>query len=263
MFWLCAIVFFVIEFYSVFPMRPIVHEASAYIQLAALSVCGLHSAAAHNSKKTYTTASLFVASLIIAGTNLACPAMDARHYQIMVACLFALLVWSSARPYDYYSDELSSDTVCLAFYKGSKGTSVMCLCSLIGLPVSSLSVVMGPHWLKPVKETMRFETHLVTSMHTRNYVVVDTKIPLTFAVEDVAKDINGAATADPRSLFLRARCVANLKPLLAALGEEWAVKGLEIVPSLYLYRALRNRRAYVDNRRETPTNVGQPPKGVC
>ena len=227
-----------------------VHNVQVYvwcanIQLLLLGAALCYSCVYKTTKIQAQATALGITAVFLAGID-SIPELPEQVFHIACTLGIAFNVWVMARPYDIPSDDLSTDTVCLVFYKGALGTTLMHMFSSIGLPVRSLSVIAGEYWLKPVLKSRKFELHFSTDIKIKDYLIIDTRVPINYNIEDTIKQLVNGKTYSVSTLCLRTRCVAHLKPLLNLLGPGWSADGIYLLPSMYLYKVLKQRRKYGD-----------------
>ncbi len=120
--------------------------------------------------------------------------------------------------------------------------------SLIGLPVSSMSVVASDLWLKLVIDEPKMVITYSGKLNREKYIIIDTGIMITEKIKNIIHNLEGSPAITKNSLFLRVRCIAAIKPLLSKLGPEWTPKSIiQQIPSLYFYKAIKNRQQRADN----------------
>lgn len=111
--------------------------------------------------------------------------------------------------------------------------------SLIGLPVSSLSVAYQGLCVKPVKDSDEFKLVDITDIDLTKYVVINTGINLTTCQTDELLNVVGKKAYSARTLGIRVKCVSNFARFLSTLGKEWEPKGLYRLPSMYIMKVMR------------------------
>lgn len=186
--------------------------------------------------------SLFAFSLFVALTFLVCfIPFELSYWAHSFMCLsFAsLYIWIEFRPKAVSQSNVHTEQLSLLFYKGSRMSLPMLTLSLIGLPVSSLSVAYQGICVKPVKSSDRFELTDVDDLDATKYVVLNTGISLTpYQVDELLKVV-GKKAYSARTLGIRVRCVSNFARFLSTLGKEWEPKGIYRLPSMYVMKVLR------------------------
>jgi len=240
MFYLLTIAYVLIDFYTLIKSQTIsfdmIGQLSQVQLLLGLSV-GAMGTINTNPKRKSIMIILCFGALSILLTRLCFNAPDYIYYaEISVYC-FGIL-WAAVRPYNFISDSLSENTVCLLFYKSNKGSFLMQALSLIGLPVSSMSIVCGNEWLKLIIGNPTLEIHSAKNV-SKKYIIVNTGVYISENIRSIFKSLRGVPAVNAKSLFLRVRCIAAVKPLLKEMGKEWEPKTiLQQIPSIYFYKAL-------------------------
>jgi hypothetical protein len=178
--------------------------------------------------------------------------MPSGYIALESSAFATLLIWAMARPYEFRSDELTTDTVCLLFYRAKGGGVLMHMFGLLGLPVTSVSVVAGNSWLHLVRKEPTVVKEdlsgvpwykLRRGIGYEKYFVVDTGVPVTTGIKIAIDNIEGSPVRTASSLWLRLRCIATLKPLLSMLGAYYTPRNIfEQIPAIYFYRLTGNRR---------------------
>lgn len=141
-----------------------------------------------------------------------------------------LVLWILARPYSYISDIPNEDYVSIAFYQGRKAPIVSELSALIGLPFSSISIVVGEFVLRPSKGILRMGES--RALKQSDYVFVNTKIPVNRNVFNAIRKQAGAP------IKLGSGCVAAMAETLKVIGlplKTWT----DNIPSLFYYRVVK------------------------
>jgi hypothetical protein len=244
MFYVLTLTYALIDIYTLIKSQTISYDAIgqlSQLQLLIGVTLGMMAAINTNPKRKATMVILCFGALSIFVTRACFYAPDYVYYaEIFVYC-FGLL-WASFRPYNFISDRLTEDTVCLLFYKADKGSWLMNVLSLIGLPVSSMSIVCGNEWLRLVLARPTLEIHPVSNISNK-YIIVDTGVKIDSNIKRIFRSLKGIPAINAKSLFLRVRCIAAVKPLLKQLGQEWYPKTVfQQIPSTYFYKALWNRQ---------------------
>lgn len=244
MFYVLTILYVLIDLYTLIESQTISFDAIgqlSQLQLLIGVTLGMMAAINQNQKRKSSLVVLCFGALSIFATRALFYAPDYVYYALIFVYSFGLL-WAAFRPYDFISDRLTEDTVCLLFYKADKGSWLMHVLSLIGLPVSSMSIVCGKEWLKLVLDRPTIEIHSVEKISNK-YIIVDTGIKIDSDIKKIFRSLKGVPAINAKSLFLRVRCIAAVKPLLKQLGREWYPSTVfHQIPSTYFYKALWNRQ---------------------
>jgi len=212
-------------------------------QIAMLAVLGWMSAKSASPKRTAVMTVLMVQSVWILCTDWAISYVPEAISVSEGAVFFALLVWAFMRPYEYKSDQLTTDTVCLLFYKANGGSFLMHVFGVLGLPVSSMSVVAGEYWLKLVRGKAYLQKDLSVCINESRYIIVDTGIPVSEHIHGLFNMLRNEPARTPMSLWLRLRCIASIKPLLRELGDYYVPRNIfEQIPAIYFYKFTGDRR---------------------
>lgn len=243
MFYVLTILYASIDIYTLIVSESISFDTIgqlAQLQLLIAIMIGMMAAINQNPKRKAIMVILCFSALLIFVTRACFYAPDYVYYaEISVYCFG--FFWALFRPYNFISDKLTEDTVCLLFYKSDKGTWLMHVLSLIGLPVSSVSVTCGDEWLRLVHGRPTLEIHPANEI-TKNYIVINTNIKVSTRIKSIFRSLRGKPAITLNSLFLRVRCIAAIKPLLTELGKEWQPKTIfQQIPSTYFYKAVWNR----------------------
>lgn len=160
------------------------------------------------------------------------PEVYGHIYTIETVLFFTMAAWIMMRPEIKTAKTINKDNIILAFYKGDKGSFLMHLFELFGLPVKSLAIVAGKHALalKSNKKTFQFIDSKNIFRKSKDYVMVDTGKPYTKEyIAMMGKYHNKPASKKG----LRMRCIEGVKPLLKAIGPEFEPTFLEQNPSIY------------------------------
>lgn len=124
----------------------------------------------------------------------------------------------------------------------------MLLSSLIGLPVRSMSIVIGNEWLKLSTGVPVIESVDVSKLDPSKYVLIDTGVKIDERTRTSANMVIGQPARNADSLWMRVRCIASIAPLLKDLGDKFApVWPWDYIPSIYFYRCL-DRKAKADDK---------------
>jgi len=244
LFYILTITYALIDIYTLIASQTISFDVIGQLSQLQLSIgiiLGMMAAINPNPKRKATMVVLCFGALSIFVTRAFFYAPDYVYYaEIFVYC-FGLL-WAAFRPYNFISDKLTNNTICLLFYKSDKGSWLMHILSLIGLPVSSMSIVCGKEWLRLVLDRPTLEIHSTENISNK-YIIVDTGISINLDIKRIFRSLKGTPAINAKSLFLRVRCIAAVKPLLKQLGQEWYPKTIfQQIPSTYFYKALWNRQ---------------------
>lgn len=236
MFWALVILFFALDM----GLAPYIGKMALRSQLAiehiivfVVALCGMYGmkAPTHKARHAFT--------VIVAYTGFSAIFVPV-WLKLFLSCLFLIAaLWIAARPSTFRSDDLTTDTVCLAFYSGDSGSFLMHLFGMIGLPVKSMSIIVGNEWIKLVNGVPTLQAVNVNEMHTDKYVVVDTGVKIDEEIKAAASQIIGAPARTEGSWWLRLRCIAIAKPLLSVMGTQYEPRTvLEQIPSIYFYRCV-------------------------
>lgn len=246
MFWLAAIIYVALDIYSLSHIRTINPElwitlAQTQIMIAAL--CGLMASINPDPRRKSLMLIIAAASMILFVSRvLYIDAPEWFYWSITLSYCIGL-VWAGARPYEFMSDMHNKDNVCLLFYKSDSGSWLMHILSLIGLPVSSMSVLIGDKWLKLLRSKPDMQLLDFDKIDYHRYVLVDTGVPISRFILDLADRIKSSPASTAGSFFLRVRCIALISPMLKELGPQWEPKCIiEKIPSMYFYKAIHNRQ---------------------
>lgn len=242
MFWILALFYVSIDIYSLTTSNFITFDRSGYLaQIQLLTACLLGTIASINPspKRKSAMIVLLFGTLMLLLTNV----VHDYVYWIEISLYAFGLLWAAARPYEFISDPVTEDTVCLVFYKQNGGSWLMHVLSLIGLPMASMSIIAEGRWLKLVIGNPGLEIHPAEDLDCGKYVVVDTGVKITEKIRATITNLNGEPAVNKKSLFLRVRCIAAVKHLLAEIGVEWRPRTvIQQIPSMYFYKALWNRQ---------------------
>ena len=245
MFWLLTIIYVSIDVYSLSNAEMIIFDLTgtlSQLQILIALMCGMMAATNTTAKRKAVMIILFLGASMVFFTGMCLDVAD-WVYWIEIIIYTVGIIWAGARPYEFISDPINKDTVCILFYKANSGSWLMHTFSLIGLPVSSMSIVCGDYWLKLVRSRPGLEIHVPQNIDSKYYIVVDTGIKKTDRIMDIMRDLQGTPAVSLGSFGLRVRCIAVVKPLLKEMGSEWVPKTiLQKIPSLYFYKALWNRQ---------------------
>lgn len=246
MFWLAAISYVAIDIYSLSHMKTINYslwELLAQAQVVIVCWCGLMISVNVSPKRKSLMFIIAFASLMVLIIRFTWDTAPESAYWVVIALYISGLVWAGARPYHFISDVHNHKNICLLFYKSDKGSWLMHIMSLFGLPVSSMSVLCGKYWLKLVRKDPDMQIHIIENIDLSRYVLIDTGVKITDEIEDIMWSLDGTPATNAKSLFLRVRCIAAIKPLLSKLGDRWGPKTIiQQIPSIYFYKALQNRQ---------------------
>lgn len=239
MFWFFATLFFLVDM----GMAPYVGKMTLRSQLAIehgvvflVALCGMSCA------KSPTVSTRSAMTLIVAYTGFSALYFPIWFKLSAAALCLAVVLWVASRPSDFASDPQTNDTVMFAFYNGDHGSLLMLLFSVVGLPVRSMSVVIGNEWIKMCTGHPTVESVPIASLDTSRYVLIDTGVKIDEAIQKAAAEVVGTPVRTEASLWLRIRCVASLVPLLRVMGHKFVpVWPWEFVPSLYFYRCVNAR----------------------
>ena len=247
MFWLAAILYVAIDIYSLSHMKTISYslwELLAQSQVTIVCWCGLMASVNTSPKRKSLMFIIAFASLIVLIMRFIWNTAPGMAYWIIIALYISGLVWAGARPYHFISDTHNHENICLLFYKSDKGSWLMHIMSLFGLPVSSMSVLCGEYWLKLIRSDPNMQIQIIQNRDLRRYVLIDTGVKITDEIENAMWSLDGVPATNVKSLFLRVRCIAAIKPLISKLGNEWVPKTIiQQIPSIYFYKALKNRQS--------------------
>lgn len=247
MFWLAAISYVAIDIYSLSHI-PIYSEKELWETLSQVQVmiacfCGLMASVNPDPRRKSLMLIITASALIVFISRLAWPTAPDWFYWMITLSYCMGLVWAGARPYEFMSDNHNPKNVCLLFYKSDSGSWLMHILSLIGLPVSSMSVLIGDKWLKLLRSKPDMQLLEFEKIDYHRYVLIDTGVPISRFILDLADRIKDSPAASADSLFLRVRCISLISPMLKELGSQWEPKCIiEKIPSMYFYKAIHNRQ---------------------
>lgn len=149
----------------------------------------------------------------------------------------ALVTWVYFRPYKIIQGPVNLKNVCIAFYNGPNAPFLSRLASHVGLPFSSVALIVKGISIRPSKATGAMVETTAAVIRSKGYVIVDTGVKSTPEIYAEVKKIIGAKTGRG---FFRTRCLKNLSPVLKLMGSQWEVKGLLIIPTLFYKRCVEN-----------------------
>ncbi len=209
-------------------------------QMALVAVLAVMATLKPSRRKKAVLGVVAANSVWIALTDWAIPPADINTLVFIVesAVWFALFVWVLARPYPIES-QVSGKKVCLVFRKaGTKVPILSSIGSLMGFPVSSMSIVASGRWLRingSRHEWVISDCRILEG--NRDWVVINTGIAVTPEIE---KAIDGMKGKSAGKGFLRMSCVWGVRHILALLGPEWKPSVYHRLPNLYLYKVIEN-----------------------
>lgn len=135
------------------------------------------------------------------------------------------------QPYD-------RDNILLAFYRGEKGSVIMNIFELLGMPVKSLCIVAGGKCLilKSDKEGFQFKSSEVVLKNKEKYLIVDTGKKAT---SEFICNMSGYHNKKASKWGLRICCIEGVSPLLQAIGQKFKPDHLgHNSPSWYLSKVV-------------------------
>lgn len=246
MFWLAAILYVSMDIYSLTHIQTIndgLWEAIAQAQVMVAALCGLMASINPDPRRKSLMLIIAAAAITIFASRILYNDSPEWFYWIVTTSYCIGLVWAGARPYEFMSDTHNRSNVCLLFYKSDSGSWLMHILSLIGLPVSSMSILLGDKWLKLLRSKPNMQFIEFDKIDYHRYVLVDTGVPISRFVLDLADRIKESPASSASSLFLRVKCISLITPLLKELGPQWEPKCIiEKIPSMYFYKAIHNRQ---------------------
>lgn len=242
MFWLLLFLFCALDVYSLtFNLQQELYATLAQVQLVIACVCGAMVAIRPNPKRKSAILILLLGSVFVLITQILTINIPDIVYWLGIIVYSFGITWAGCRPYEFLSDELTKDTVCLVFYKANSGSWLMHVLSIFGLPVSSMSIIADDRWLKLVVGEPALQLERAIEFEPSRYVVIDTGVKITDEIIRRLWECRGRSAISKNSLFLRVRCIAIIKDFLKSLGPEWN-PGFIKLPSIYFYKAVHNRQ---------------------
>ena len=189
---------------------------------------------AHKAKAVLS--SLFVYCLYIISTDWFM--FPTSLFQYLFEILFFLLVtlFQIVKRYDK-SSSFPNGNILILFYRPK--TLFECITTLFGLNASSMSISHGDNWylFRRKCDTLQKEKFNAKVVNDR-YTVLDTGIALSQTTLDKLNALVGRKARTAGSLYFRFNCVIIFREFLKDLGYRWEVKGLDIIPSIYLIRRI-------------------------
>jgi len=236
MFWLFAALFFLIDM----GLAPYVSKMTLRGQLATeqaivflVAICGLCCA------KQPSHRSVSAMTLIVAYTGFSALYFPIWFKLAAAGLCLSVVLWVGSRPESFRSDPQTDENVMLAFYQGEHGSLLMLLFSIVGLPVRSMSIVVGNEWIKLCSGSPIVESVPAEGLDKSKYVLIDTGVKIDDSITNAAAEAVGAPARTEGSLWLRIRCIAAVVPFLKVLGREYVPKWpWECIPSIYFYRCV-------------------------
>jgi len=141
------------------------------------------------------------------------------------------------RGYDHIQGEIKRDTVCIGFYGGDNAPTLSFFSSILGFPFSSVAICVGDLATRPSKARGRMVKTTKFALEGKGYLFIPTNVYVTPEMVGVLNKIVGTSTGYG---LLRAKCVTNLKPLLALLGPQWIPTIRATLPGVYYRQCVRN-----------------------
>lgn len=171
---------------------------------------------------------------------------DAPQFVLMLEsmALTSLMYFIIKRP-EFSTGTINRNNIQLAFYKGRKGSLLMNIAELFGLPVKCMYILSGSSILRPEKGVSHFVFEESSSKansirNSANYYIHDTGIKHTKSFSDKMRAQHGK---EVRKLFFRVRCIEGIKDILYDIKEEYEPNSIfHNIPSMYLKHVLGIRR---------------------
>jgi len=246
MFWLASILYVAIDIYSLSHINTIslsLWEMLAQAQIMIACLCGLMASINPDPRRKSLMLVISSGALFVFVSRLILKNVPEYVSWISISIYCIGLVWSGARPYEFMTDKHNKENVCLLFYKSDRGSWLMHILSLIGLPVSSISVLIGDKWLKLERSKPTMQLISIDGIDYSRYVLIDTGVQISRFILDLIDRIKDSPAASSSSIYLRVRCIALITPLLSELGKQWEPSCLaQKIPSMYFYKAIHNRQ---------------------
>lgn len=202
------------------------------IELALLALLGLLSDGGQRDRSILTVFVLWFGWIFVTDWAIIEASPLLIEYEAVI--FSALVFWAMVRPYFFASDSVSEDTVCIAFYHGTKAPFLSSLSSLIGLPFSSVAVLAGGLAVR-ASSAGRMVAVDWRGVLEGDFVCVDTGVKCSSATSAAIRACTGAST---KSAGLRMRCVANLMPILKEIGYEPRTI-FHKIPSIFYFQCVR------------------------
>ena len=155
------------------------------------------------------------------------------------ACFFSWLCLRTQIPSNKNPDR---NNVLFAFYKGKRGSLLMNVFSLFGLPVKSLCILADGQCLRLKSKTHHFvlQDRYDSVIKSNDYVIYDTGIKATPEfLQKMSKFTNKKAYLFGLK-FLRVNCIYAISDLLSSVDCKYKAKTcFDFIPSIYLRKCIK------------------------
>lgn len=176
---------------------------------------------------------LIVSSILLPNVNLV-------YYLFEFIVFCSLLTWLWYKP-KLPQNDYNRMNVLLAFYKGKKGSFIMNIGAVLGLPVKSVCVLYSDYVLRLKNGKSNFikEKKASAVLSSNDYIIVDTGVALDGWVFQEADRLTIDKAYISENIKIRANCVKGLLPFLKRLGCKFTPHScVNYIPSLYFKQVI-------------------------
>lgn len=173
--------------------------------------------------------------------------VSTTQWALEIVFFFLLSVFQILKKYEIKSDKFNKDNVFILMYKPKK--PIEYIHSLLGSPVSSMSIVCGDNWYMYKRNKSTLQVVNTIPRKFGDYILIDTGTKIDKNITNELDSLVGNPARKPSTLFIRANCIRTFRPVLKILGERWRIGVLDFIPSIYLLKRLRHERRDLDTTR--------------